>query len=535
MKKGWKIGISIAVVAAIAGGGFLLFGSGGKAASSTTYSTMTIGTGDLEKSVSGTGTLAIADTQEIVEGFDVTADKIAVSVGQSVKKGDLLLGVDAQAISDTITTLESSLASLDSQLNKIEDSSSTTQTVKSTIEGRIKAIYAKEGDYTTDVINAKGALMVVSLDGKMKVQIANSTLALGDTVSVVDGSYTYTGTVEQTDGKNATITFSDATTAVDATVTVKQDGNTLGTGKAAVNKPVQVTGTAGTISDLYVSLNRKVYSGTSLYYLKNVPESDQYASLMDQRDTAYETLQAARQIKQNGGIVAAQDGIVSAVNAVAGQKVTAGTALASLYVGDTLQMDVQIDELDITNVKVGQSAKIAMDAITGKTYEGEVTAISEIGTTSSGVTTYGVTVKVAGDESLKIGMNGTATIVVEQRTGVVLVPLIALQTSKGQQYVWVKDSTTNESTGTPGKMTAVTTGLSNDTYAEVTSGLSAGDEIVVVRSASSSSSNANGKAMNIMEFGGGEIGGFQRPNGSNLKSNTNSSNSNGGAAASGGN
>ena len=125
-----------------------------------------------------------------------------------------------------------------------------------------------------------------------------------------------------------------------------------------------------------------------------------------------------------------------------------------------MEMVVQIDELDISSVEVGQEASIAMDALEDKTYTGEVTQISQIGSTNSGVTTYSVTLRLTADEELKIGMNGTATIVVEKVEDAVLVPLQALQTSRENSMSGKKDDTTDEDAGNPGTKTVVTTGLS---------------------------------------------------------------------------
>ena len=130
-----------------------------------------------------------------------------------------------------------------------------------------------------------------------------------------------------------------------------------------------------------------------------------------------------------------------------------------------------------------------------------MTQISQIGSTNSGVTTYSVTLRLTADEELKIGMNGTATIVVEKVEDAVLVPLQALQTSKGEQYVWKKDDTTDEDAGNPGTKTVVTTGLSDETYAQVLSGLAEGDEIVIVRTATESSSE-NPMGGMMMDMGG---------------------------------
>ena len=119
---------------------------------------------------------------------------------------------------------------------------------------------------------------------------------------------------------------------------------------------------------------------------------------------------------------------------------------------------------------------------------------------------YDVTLTVDGDEKLRFGMNGTATIHIEEREGVLLVPLTALNTSRGQSYVWVKDE--NAAGDEPGVRTYVATGLADETYVEITEGLSEGDVVLITR-------EAVGTEGTRMDFGGmlnlGNMGGGGMP------------------------
>ena len=180
------------------------------------------------------------------------------------------------------------------------------------------------------------------------------------------------------------------------------------------------------------------------------------------------------------------------------------TVLVSLYVGDEKEMVVSVDELDITSVEVGQNVELAMDAITDHTYAGTVSKISQIGTATSGVTVYSVTLTIDGDDQLKLGMNGTATILVEERENVLLVPITALNTSRGESYVWLKAD--GAADGEPGVRTTVETGLSDENFAEVLSGLNEGDVVLITREASTSDSRDSMGGM-MMDMGGGMPGG----------------------------
>ena len=184
--------------------------------------------------------------------------------------------------------------------------------------------------------------------------------------------------------------------------------------------------------------------------------------------------------------------------------------------GDQKEMVVSVDELDIINVQVGQNADIAMDALTDKTYSAVVSKVSQIGTPNGGVTVYNVTLTIDGDENLKFGMNGTATIRIEELNDVLLVPLTALNTSRGESYVWLQsDSASGDE---PGVRTTVETGLSDENYAQVLSGLNEGDVVLITREASSSGTDSQSGGFDFggMSFDMGSMpqGGGDMPSGS---------------------
>ncbi|UKI35230.1 MAG: efflux RND transporter periplasmic adaptor subunit [Clostridiales bacterium] len=94
-----------------------------------------------------------------------------------------------------------------------------------------------------------------------------------------------------------------------------------------------------------------------------------------------------------------------------------------------LTFDMNIDELDIANIKVGQEVSITADAYEGEEFSGIVDKVSVVGTSSQGVTTYPVTVIVNSDNKDKLipGMNVSASIVIEKVENVLRIPVSALR------------------------------------------------------------------------------------------------------------
>lgn len=477
------------------------------------YTPVTIGTGTLTKSVTGTGSLTISQTHNVTVDFPVVITEALVREGQLVKAGDPIARVSQSALQTTLTTLQTELDTLDSSIASLANAYEDTVYVKPSVYGRVKLTYAKAGDMTQDVIKQYGGLMVLSCDYKMNVVIPAGDLTLDQKVLVYDSKGKLAGTVASITDGMATVIFADTRTLVDETVTVFVNETQVGEGKAQINMPLIVsTAVDGYISKAYYGVNDLVNKKTRLYYVTNIPADAEYNTYNQQREDKLAAIAAARQAMIDGYLYAGADGIVSYVEPASSTELVAGHVIATIYVGDAKQMVISVDELDIVNVALGQTASIAMDAVTDKTYSAQVAYISQIGTPSSGVTTYSVTLDVEGDDKLKIGMNGTATIVVEERAGVVLVPLTALNTGRGGSYVWLQSDEAPE--GMPGVQTFIKTGLSSEDYAEVTEGLKAGDVVLITRTAAGGSTQQSnfggGMGGGMMDFGGG---GMQMPSG----------------------
>ena len=149
---------------------------------------------------------------------------------------------------------------------------------------------------------------------------------------------------------------------------------------------------------------------------------------------------------------------------------------------------MSIDELDIQNVKVGQKVTVTADAFENETFTGTVTNVSLESTYSNGVSTYPVTVTLDETGNLLPGMNVDGVITLDEAEDVLTIPVDSLM--RGNQ-VYVRDDTVKEQQGAvPAgfRSVQVETGLTNDSYVEITSGLEEGDEVYVSESSAGSSS-----------------------------------------------
>ncbi len=149
-------------------------------------------------------------------------------------------------------------------------------------------------------------------------------------------------------------------------------------------------------------------------------------------------------------------------------------ARAPIVITDTnaFEVTVSLAESDVVSVKVGQKATLTFDALPDLTLTGKVTAIDNSGTVNQGVVSYNVTlVPDATDPSVKGGMTVTANIITEVRADVLAVPNAAVKTSTSGSYVQILEN------GEPVDQT-VEVGISTDSYTEITSGLTEGQEVI---------------------------------------------------------
>lgn len=300
--------------------------------------------------LSGAGTLTSADGigAEIPDSVSVSC--YHVKNGSIVEAGDILASVSQAETASAIAELQSVLEELDKDLNEQRGKTADTA-VTASASGRVKAIFVQEGDSAADVMYDRGALMLLSLDGLMAVDIPAGDLKAGDSVTVTlsDGTE-QAGRVSQILDGTATVTTADDTAPCDDPVSVTDgEGNTLGTGKLYIHSQLKVTGFSGTVSRVQVALNRKVTAGTSLITLKDTGPTFEYYRLLARRQKLEEIMLDLTKLSRDGFLRAEQAGQVSGIPengdfvplASSGEEMTASNLTASEPVRLVLLSDVQ--------------------------------------------------------------------------------------------------------------------------------------------------------------------------------------------------
>lgn len=193
-------------------------------------------------------------------------------------------------------------------------------------------------------------------------------------------------------------------------------------------------------------------------------------------------------------ITAPMDGVVALSQLVVGTAVQAGMTVCQVQSTGSFELTVGIDELDISGVKTGQKADVKVDALPGKTFSGTVNRISQVGVAANGVTTFDVTIGLSDSAGMLSNMSASADIHTGDVTNVLLVPVEALQKADNGYTLTVR---TKENDKNKDTVTNVQAGLIGETQAEVTSGVSEGDVVVLP-----SLAPTNGTSINGINMGG---------------------------------
>ena len=279
--------------------------------------------------------------------------------------------------------------------------------------------------------------------------------------------------------------------------------------KQAVEAKYPTADMSGTVSEVYVKNGDTVSAGTELMRICTITGDSVDNSIENAKismENARSSLENAQETLDDYSITAPISGEVVTKTAKAGDKIEGGSdgTLCVIYDLSCLEMTMSIDELDISDVAVGQEVQITADAVEGTTYTGVVTKVSVAGTTSGGITTYPVTVRIDETEGLRPGMNVDAEIILESAEDVLAIPSGAV--NRGNTVLITADSPSAANAvdreAPEGYVyVEVETGISDDSYTQVLSGLQEGDTVAYLQTASSSDGMAMG-AMEMMPSGG---------------------------------
>ena len=271
---------------------------------------------ELETQILGGGLLSGEGALSLDIPADVKITEYLVSNGDSVTEGEPIATVDRVSVMNAITQVQETLDYLSDEISAARSDTAPT-TVTALASGTVKVIYAQEDDLVSDVMLENGALAVLSLDGKMAVQVeADTDLAVDAPVIVTleDGTQV-SGAVKSNIQGKLTVTVEDEDYTPEQTVQVTlEDGTDLGSGALYIHSPWNAFAYSGTVSRISVSVGQKVSAGQTLMTLTDTGHTAEYQQLVDQHQQYEELMQELFQLYQSGSVTAPCDGIVTGVD-----------------------------------------------------------------------------------------------------------------------------------------------------------------------------------------------------------------------------
>lgn len=546
IKKRKKTSILIALIV-FGGIGYYIYSSSTSGATVTKYVLASAAKNTVISTVSGSGQISASNSVDITAKASGEALSVKVKEGDAVKKGQVLVQLDASDAYKTVRDAEISLKSAQLSLEKSErgtlpkdmvstelslsEAKTSLEKAKTDAESDLADKYTEtktaildaynkyddtmnrqlQGIYTDNTVVAK--LNIVSLDSSAENNASSLRLdaidALAKFKAVVNNYPTDTAAIDKAldnclkyeyilqqylyslnDLMSAAIPAGSITqtninsyksSVLSLSSTVNSTVDTLTAKKKAI-----ATQIATNAANIVSAENALARAQNSYDILAAGTDELDLASLRLSVQQKVNALADAKSAYSDYTISAPFDGQVASVSVAAGDDVSSGSAIATVITPNKVA-EITFSESDIAKVKVGQKASLLFDAIEDLEITGQVAKVDLVGTVSSGVVSYAVTVSLdTNDDRIKSGMTVEATIITETKIDVLTVPNAAVKTKNGVSYVLTLptatatdvENTSGVQSETAPTQTTVTVGLSDDTNTEILTGLSENDIVV---------------------------------------------------------
>jgi macrolide-specific efflux system membrane fusion protein len=470
------IAVITALVVAVAAVGGFMYTRGSTAAPQ--YRTAAAALGTIRQTLSLTGNLAPVAQSNLNFQVSGTVTAIDVSAGQTVIAGQVLATVDPSALQTTLTQDQANLTAAQAKLTADESSGSTASTNTAQQIASAKTTLANDQTAYNDTIALNNQTR-----SNDQAAIASAQAAVTSdsaTVSVAQAAY-------NNDGCGGTTPPPACTT----------DTQNLSTAKSQQAKDTS------TLASAQQALPTDTVRAQQSADQASAKVASDRTALSNAESTSAGASQASAVAQDNAGLAQAQQAVTTAQDAVAEATLTAPTAgevaQVNLSVGSTtsgssssaaaasasasaaqfilltpgsFEVTSTVSDSVVSEVTVGQNAVVTAAGSTNG-LPATVTSVGVIATVSSGVATFPVTVQITGSHpSLRDGMSATVVVVVNQVVGVLSVPTSAVHTNGTASFVNVLQA---------GKLTpvTVTVGSADSLRTQITSGLSAGQTVVI--------------------------------------------------------
>ena len=508
-----------------------LAGGGKSQGPQTSYVLDTVSRRDITVVVSGSAALEPADSyvvNALVGGEILSAD---FEEGDVVEKDQLLYQIDTDDVENSIErsrlSVERAQTSYDQALDGRED-----LVIEANESGVVVDLMVEEGDSIsvgqTIASIRDSATMTLCLpfpsDDAAGFYIGQAaSVTLDSTFETLTRTVTEIAPVDEVLAgnimvRNVTIEVQNPGGIAPQSMASAMVGTAACTQSAAFEYQAEAAVTAaaaGTVGALLVQEGDEVAKNQAILRLESDSLDDSIRSAELSLRDAQLSLQSAVDQLDNYSITSPIAGTIVEKNYKQGDKIDSGSGLSSLctiFDLSYLTLTLNVDELDVSKIEVGQEVDVTAEAVEGQSYRGVVTKVNINGTTMGGVTSYPVTIRIDETDGLLPGMNVDVEIRVQSESGVLAVPVSAVE--RGNR-VLVRSESAGENAGTAlgedglpigYEYREVTLGINDDDYIQITGGLEEGESIAY---AAYESNSLLEQMMGLMSgaAGGGPAGG----------------------------
>lgn len=448
--KRWIIIILVVVV--LVGGyfGYRAF-QRQQAALNTNYQTVTLSRGSLTATIGATGTVRANQTAVLSWQTTGTVGQIDVKVGDQVAADEVLAELLQGSLSQTIISAEAELISAQRSLDNLRQSGvaraqaqqslAAAQDALETAQKRLESkAYTRASQDVIDVAYANYILAQEEVDRRQSTYDGTAHLAEDDPVRA---------------------------SALSSLASARQKRDTaLANYNYAKGMPDAI--------DIDIAAANAEVARANLDDAQR--EYDRLKDGTDPRDIAAAEARVAaiKATLDMAHITAPFGGTVTQVDALPGDQAAPGVTAFRIDDLSRLLVDVQITEVDINSIQIGQPVRLTFDAIPNKEYNGQISEVGQVGTAVQGVVNFTVTIElIDADENVRPGMTAAVNVVISQLEDVLLVPNRAVRLREGQRVVYLLRS------GIP-EAVEIELGATSETSSQIISGdVKEGDEVVL--------------------------------------------------------
>lgn len=503
-----RVGIVVAVLIILMGSSWFVVNQRQQASQEPDFEILretAVSRGQITSTVNAVGSIEPEALVTLTFGAAGTIQEVNVVRGQQIQAGDVLAFIDTAELELAVQQAEDALLiqqlNLQQRLNS-EPSPASLASAQADIDSAAANVTVAEANLASSeasVLQAqaqKSQLLTGPTAGQIanaEAQIANARAQQDSAQRAYDATLTCItiqlpggGEEEQCPGlgapeEQARVQLNNANVALaaaEAQLTDLRSGATAADIQAAdasiAIAQANVLASQGNLESAQANLAR---AQAAYDRLLEPPTADEIAILEAQVASAETNLELAQLRLDQSIIVAPIAGTVAAVNINKGEQASPGAPAVTILDEGAFHITVNVDEIDIDEVALGQPVEISIDALPDEEVTGTIAEIAPTSASAGGVVTYLVTININENENvtLRPGMSANASIVVEEIDNVLVVPnwAIRLDRETGEALVNVKQSEEIIEEVT------VVTGLRNDQFSEIESGLSEGEVVVV--------------------------------------------------------